>query len=99
MVGEVGRPQVLVALGVGCRPGGAVGESRADILPGSAVGRCLQANTVGCEGRKIGAIGLLDHGWVVDESITFDRARIDISLLKGRCQGAESKDTAREKAA
>ena len=99
MIRQIRRPQVLVALGVGGRPSSAVGERSADILPGGAIGRCLQADAVGCESSEVGAIGFLDDGWVVNEGITLDRTRVDSPLLERRCQSADGKKTTSEEGA
>lgn len=105
MVGEVWRPEVLVAVGVGGCPRGAVGEGGADILPGNAVGGGLEADAVGGEGCEVGAIRLLHDGRVVNEGVTLDRAGVDSTLLEMgclemmRCQSTDGEKTTGEEGA
>jgi hypothetical protein len=99
LVRKVRRPQVLVAFGVSSCPSSTVGECSADIFPGGAVGGGLQTNAVGCESGKIGAIGLLNNCWVVDEGVTVDRAWVDGSLFERGCECADGEDASGEDAA
>lgn len=93
MVGEIRCPQVLVAIGVGGRPRGAIGECGADVVPGGAVRGCLQTNAVGCESGEIGAIGFLDYRGIVDEGVAVDRTRVDRSFLQRRGERSDGENT------
>ena len=98
MIGEIRRPQVLVAIGVSSRPRSAIRKCSADVIPGDAVPRCLETNAVGREGSEIGAIGFLNYSGIVDEGVAVNRTRVDGSLLQGRGEGSDGEDASGEDA-
>lgn len=77
-VGQVGRPEVLLAFSIGCSPGRAVREGRAGVALAGAVGGRLKTDVIGGKGGEVTSARGLNNSRVVDEGVTADRAGGDV---------------------
>src|SRR5690606_1133125 len=68
-VRDVGRPQVVAAVGVGVGPRGAAGEGRAGVAPGGAVGGGLERDAVTGVGQQVRPGRGLGHLRVVHSDV------------------------------
>lgn len=96
MVGDIRGPEVGVALGVRGRPGRAVGERGAGLLPRGAVGGRLERNVGARVRHDVDAVPVLHDRGVVDGGGARDRARVGICCVHTRGDGRDGQQAAEE---